>query len=261
MTTTSWHSLAGKTIWVAGGAGYLGSAITIALDAHCAKVVCFDLGDNAARLVKDSALGRTIALSLDVTDLANAPTEIDAMISEHGVPDGYVHLPTASSRNHTLESLPIDDFKRAFDCGLAPTFVYCRAIAERMKPRRSGSIVLFASMYGMVAPDPRAYREPMKPNPVDYGAAKAAIIQMTRYFAVHYGPANLRFNCVTPGPFPNPSVQQSDPAFIARLAEKTALRRIGGNTEIAGPTLFLLTDGASYVTGQSLVVDGGWTAW
>jgi NAD(P)-dependent dehydrogenase (short-subunit alcohol dehydrogenase family) len=71
----------------------------------------------------------------------------------------------------------------------------------------------------------------------------------------------VRFNCVTPGPFPNPGIQQAQPAFIAELARKTALNRVGQNHEIVGPTLFLLGEGASFVTGHSLVVDGGWTAW
>jgi NAD(P)-dependent dehydrogenase (short-subunit alcohol dehydrogenase family) len=116
-------------------------------------------------------------------------------------------------------------------------------------------------MYGMVSPDPRIYHLPMKPNPIDYGASKAAVIQMTKYFAVHYGASGVRVNCVTPGPFPNPNVQRSHPELIKDLSAKTALRRIGTNPEIVGPTLFLLADGASYVTGQSLVVDGGWTVW
>jgi NAD(P)-dependent dehydrogenase (short-subunit alcohol dehydrogenase family) len=116
-------------------------------------------------------------------------------------------------------------------------------------------------MYGVVAPDPRIYHDPMAPNPIDYGAAKAALLQMSRYFAVHYGPSAIRFNCVTPGPFPHPGVQQAHPDFIRDLSKKTALNRIGVNTEIVGPTLFLLSDSASYVTGHSLVVDGGWTAW
>jgi NAD(P)-dependent dehydrogenase (short-subunit alcohol dehydrogenase family) len=130
-----------------------------------------------------------------------------------------------------------------------------------MKQRGSGSIVLFSSMYGVVAPDPRIYKDPMTPNPIDYGAAKAAILQLSRYLAVHYGPDGIRFNCVTPGPFPNPSVGIDHPEFVSDLESKTALRRVGNNTEIVGPTLFLLTDSASFVTGHSLVVDGGWTAW
>lgn len=130
-----------------------------------------------------------------------------------------------------------------------------------MKPRGTGSIVLFASMYGVVAPDPRIYAAPLTPNPIDYGASKAAMLQLMRYLAVHYGPHGVRFNCITPGPFPNPAVQSAHPGFVGELAKKTALNRIGRNDEIAGPTLFLLSEASSYVTGHSLVVDGGWTAW
>jgi len=101
----------------------------------------------------------------------------------------------------------------------------------------------------------------MAPNPIDYGASKAAVLQMSRYLAVHYGPAGVRFNCISPGPFPNPAVQKAHPGLIQDLDRKTALNRIGHNQEIVGPTLFLLTDSASYVTGHNLVVDGGWTSW
>lgn len=257
----AWYSLENKSIWVIGGAGYLGSAITLQLDDHCAKVLCLDLPGKAAALVHEHNLQRTVPCTLDVSNVDGAPAAIDALVQEHGLPDGLVYLPTASSKGHTLDELSVEEFRRTFDAALTPTFVFCRELAERMEERGSGAFVLFASMYGMVAPDPRIYRPPMTPNPIDYGAAKAALIQLTRYLATYYGPSGLRFNCVTPGPFPNPNVQKSDPRFIEDLGQKTALRRIGHNQEIVGPTLFLLTDSASYVTGHSLVVDGGWTAY
>lgn len=256
-----WHSLAGKTIWITGGAGHLGSPVTAALDASAAKVLCFDLGDRAAALVQARGLARTLPQALDVTDVDALPAAIDALIATHGLPDGVVHMPTASSRGRTIETMPLEEFRGTFDRALTPTFALCRALADRMKPRGHGSFVLFASMYGVVVPDPRIYRGSLTPNPIDYGAAKAAIIQMTRYLAMHYGPAGLRFNCVTPGPFPNPAIQSADPAFIAELAKKTLLGRIGQPGEMVGPVLFLLGDSASYVTGHSLVVDGGWTIW
>jgi len=134
-------------------------------------------------------------------------------------------------------------------------------VAEKMKARGSGSIVIFSSMYGVVSPDPRIYRWSMTPNPIDYGTTKAAILQMSRYFAVHYGPSGVRFNAITPGPFPNPTIKKTQPEFIQELNKKTPLNRVGINHEIVGPTLFLLTDSASFVTGHNLVVDGGWTAW
>lgn len=257
----SWHSLERKSVWVLGGAGYLGSAITLELDRQGANVVCLDLPGVADSFVADRKLTRTVPCSIDLTDLDGMPAAVDELIAEYGLPDGIVYLPTASSCGRTLEALSADEFQATFSRGLTPTFLFCRTLAERMKPRASGTFVLFSSMYGMVAPDPGIYQDPMKVNPIDYGAGKAALIQMARYFAVHYGPSNLRFNCVTPGPFPNPKVQSDHPSFIEDLSKKTPMGRIGQNHEIAGPTLFLLTDSASFVTGQSLVVDGGWTAW
>lgn len=257
----SWHSLSGKTIWVTGGAGYLGSAITAALDAEGVRVVCFDLAGRAEAMVREKNLAHTIPITGDINDAASLPAFVDAMVAQHGVPDGLVHLAVASSAGFRLEQLPAAEFQKTFDLALTSSFVLCRAVAERMKARGSGSIVLFSSMYGLVSPDPRIYAAPLTPNPVDYGASKAALLQLSRYLAVHYGPSGVRFNCVTPGPFPNPAVQRDQPVFIGELARKTALNRIGQNSEIVGPTLFLLSDGASFVTGHSLVVDGGWTAW
>ena len=261
MQTKPWYSLEGKTIWVTGGAGHLGAPITAALDAQCAKVVCFDLPGRGEALVRERQLTRTIPLAVDLHDAAQLPARLEAVMAQHGVPDGVVHLVTASSAGVRLEALSADDFQRTFDLALTPTFVLCRAVAERMKARGSGNVVLFSSMYGVVAPDPRIYQGGLTPNPVDYGASKAAVLQLARYFVVHYGPAGIRFNCITPGPFPNPAAQTAHPEFIQELNRKTPLNRIGQNHEIVGPTLFLLTDSASFVTGHSLAVDGGWTIW
>lgn len=258
MTTP--YSLENKLYWITGGAGYLGSAITTELDRCGAKVLCIDMPGHAERLVKEAGLKSTVPLALDVNDSAALPGIVDRLVAEYGLPDGVAHLATRSSRGLRVEQLPTEEFQKTLDFGVTPSFVLGRALAERMKTRGSGSIVFFSSMYGMVAPDPRIYHPPMVPNPVDYGAAKAALLQLSRYLAVYYGPSGIRFNCITPGPFPKPHGQGGDASFVERLGAKTALNRIGRNTEIAGPTLFLLSDSASYVTGHSLVVDGGWTA-
>ncbi|MSU46648.1 MAG: SDR family oxidoreductase [Lacunisphaera sp.] len=257
-----WYSLKDKIIWVTGGAGYFGSAISTALDPLCRKVVCFDIGPRAEALVQERKLTKTIGLAHDLSDTLSLPAMIEATVAKHGLPDGVVHLPYASfGANKSMVDLAPEEFLKTFQQALIPTFVLCRNLAERMRARRSGSIILFSSMYGVVSPDPRNYPEPIKPNPIDYGASKAAVLQMSRYLAVHYGPEAIRFNCITPGPFPHLSTQKDSPEFIQRLAERSPLRRIGQNPEIVGPTLFLLTDSASYVTGHNLVVDGGWTAW
>lgn len=249
-----------KTIWITGGAGYFGSAITQTLDADADKVLCIDRDGRAAALVQERKLTRTIPLDLDVSDATLLPTAVDELVAQHGVPDGLLHFPAASSTDKTFEALPADEFQSTFDRSVKPTFVLSRAVAAHMQPRGSGSIVLIASMYGMVVPDERIYHEPMKPNPVDYGVSKAGVIQLTRYLAMHYGPFGIRCNCIAPGPFPHPPVQ-TNTRFIEDLGNKTLLRRIGQNHEMVGPSLFLLSDSASYVTGHNLVVDGGWTVW
>jgi NAD(P)-dependent dehydrogenase (short-subunit alcohol dehydrogenase family) len=253
--------LSDRSIWITGGAGYLGSAITRELDAQGARVVCIDLADRAANLMREHDLRRMAAVSLDVSDAAALPAALHALVDQHGLPDAVAHLAVASSSGYALADLPAEEFQKTFDRTLTPTFVLCRTLAEKMKLRGSGSIVLFASMYGVVAPDPSIYRAPMQPNPIDYGASKAAILQLSRYLAVHYGPAGLRFNCITPGPFPAPAVKTAHADFIRELEKKTALNRVGISHEIVGPTLFLLSDQSSFVTGHSLAVDGGWTAW
>jgi len=252
----------GKTIWVTGGAGYLGAPITAALDAAGANVICLELPGRAEQVVRDRALKRTVPVSLDVTDIAAQRAAVPRLVAAHGAPHGLVHLSFVSSAGKKMEDLSTEDLNRTFTGALTPVFELCRTLAVAMAEcHGSGSIVLFSSMYGVVSPDPRIYSAPMVPNPIDYGVSKAAILQMARYFAVHYGPRGVRFNCITPGPFPNPSVQRTSPAFIEELKKKIPLQRIGTNEEIVAPTLFLLADGASYVTGQSLVVDGGWTIW
>ncbi len=256
-----WYSLEEKTIWVTGGAGYLGTPISEALDGLCGKLVCIDLEGRAEALVRDHKLARTIPVSLNVSNLDKLPGFIDEMIAAHGVPDGLVHMAFASTRGKRLNAISAEDFRGSIDQSLTSAYILCRTLGERMKARGRGSVVLFSSMYGVVSPDPRIYVDPNVPNPIDYGVAKAGVLQMTRYFAVHYGPSGVRFNAVTPGPFPNVPGNKYDTDFMRTLSAKVPMGRVGRSSEMVGPVLFLLGDGASYVTGQSLVVDGGWTVW
>src|SRR6185503_10831334 len=179
-------SFQNKVIWVTGGAGYLGSPITAALDAAGAKTVCLELPGKAEKLVSERSLARTIPVSLDVTDLAAQRAAVPRIIAEHGVPDGLVHLPFVSSSGKKMEDISTDDMNRTLTGALTPAFEFCRAVALAMAGKGGGSIVLFSSMYGLVSPDPKIYSAPMAPNPIDYGASKAALIQMGRYLAVHF---------------------------------------------------------------------------
>jgi NAD(P)-dependent dehydrogenase (short-subunit alcohol dehydrogenase family) len=254
-------SLQGKVIWVFGGAGYLGQAIVLLLQTMEAKVLCIDLENRAENFVASASLsGNITPASLDVRNSAETKKFIATHLSSRGVPHGLVNL-TYTSTAKKLEDLEEKYFDDANHGGLTATFLIARAVGLAMVKEKRGSIILFSSIYGSVSPNPEVYDEPLVKNPIEYGVGKAGIAQMTRYLGVHWGKENVRCNCISPGPFPNPEVQRKHPSFIEKLAQKSPMGRIGQSKEIAGTVAFLLSDAASYITGQNLFVDGGWTAW
>jgi len=254
-------SLEDKDIWIVGGAGYLGQATVNLMLQAGAIVLCIDIEDRAEKFVNSLPAGSKIsALSLNTRDIEKSKAEIQRMLSERGTPDGLVDLSFAST-GKSFDEITAEDFGGIVKDGLTSTFVLSREVANAMKQKKSGSMVLFSSMYGSVSPDPRVYEAPMNVNPIAYGVEKAGIVQMTRYLAVYYGKDNIRCNCISPGPFPSPEQQQKERDFTGRLENKVPMGRVGRQHEIAGAVVFFLSDAASYITGQNLFVDGGWTAW
>lgn len=251
----------GKTVLVAGGAGYLALPAVELMARQGANVVLADI--NAARLAAAESAAReagaagVLAVPLDFGDEASIIGCVRAAADQFGSLWGVVNA-TFGSTGKRFDDLTAEDFDRTNRLNLTGTFLLAREAARHMP--HGGSMVMFASMYGVVAPKPDNYPPPMAPNPIEYGAGKAGIIQMVRYMAGHFGPRNIRVNAVAPGPFPHEATQESA-EFMTNLSRSTMLGRIGRRDELAGPTAFLLSDAASYITGQCLNIDGGWTAW
>jgi len=247
-------SLENRDIWVIGGAGYLGQEVVKLLIELGATVLCADLPGKAQPAPNVSPA------DLDAADIPALEKFVVDQIAARGVPHGLVVMTYAGTAKK-FDELTAADFDHANHGNLTATFTLARAIGNAMAERGSGSLVLFSSMYGTVSTDPHIYEAPMNPNPVEYGVGKAGIQQLTRYLAVHYGKRGVRCNAISPGPFPNPSVQREEPAFIDRLSKKVPLGRVGQAPEIAGAVAFLLSDTSTFITGQNLAVDGGWTIW
>ncbi|MDB5474056.1 MAG: hypothetical protein JWP99_1359 [Devosia sp.] len=255
--------LSGRTIFVAGGAGYLGTPICDAIATQGGKLFIADMsqerldvaiGKVKAKFGSDSADG--IVFNIGEEDAIDAA--IAACSKRFGSFDGLVNA-TYGSTGKAFDDLSAEDFDRANRLNLTGSFLLARKTASQMTG--PGSMVMFASMYGLVAPNPSNYPAGMTPNPIEYGAGKAGLVQMTRYMAGHFGPRGIRVNAVAPGPYPNPNVIASHPDFIGNLSRSNMLGRIGEAHETAGSVVFLLSNAASYITGQVLSVDGGWTSW
>ncbi|MBO9595115.1 MAG: SDR family oxidoreductase [Niabella sp.] len=254
-------SLAGKKIWIIGGAGWLGQATVSLLNDAGAAVLCADINGRAKQFLEANGLQEAVA----ATDIDTGSEEaIRNFVAEqaalHGTPDALVDM-TYGTTAKKMEELTAADFNRV-NGAITASFLLAREVGQLMAACGKGSIVLFSSMYGMVSPNPDVYEGlEMNKNPVEYGAGKGAIIQLTRYLAIHWGKNNVRCNCISPGPFPGTQIQEKNPEFIKRLSAKTPLGRVGKPVEIAGAVAFLASDASAYITGHNLVVDGGWTAW
>lgn len=257
-----------RAILVTGATGHLGRPVARAI-AQAGGIPIL-AGRSEARLadVEKEILelgARSHSLVFDIGQPQACRDAVGRLGDRFGQLCGIVNC-AYGGRPGTVETALDADFDLAFQQNLTGPFAVVQAALPLLSAGgavHSGgaSIVNIASMYGHVSPDPRIYGVSGKNSPPYYGAAKAGLLQLTRYLAIHLGPRRIRVNSVSPGPFPPPSIAESAPEFHAQLCAKTALGRIGVAHEVAGPVLFLLSDAAAFVTGADLAVDGGWTAW
>ena len=254
----------GFGIGVSGGGTHLGRAIALGLARAGATVLIFGRRreplDETAKLA--AGLGGTILVEVaDQHESHDLERVLNRLEEETDGIRGWVNN-ACGGKSSPFMKLVRGDVEESVERVLADVIMAAEAAAKRMVAAgQGGSIVNVASIYGLVSPQPATYAgHPQFHNPPAYGAAKAGVIEFTRYAACHLASHNVRVNCVSPGPFPTDEVRREG-GFIEELERRVPLGRVGEADELSGPVTFLLSPMSSYVTGHNLVVDGGWTTW
>ncbi|TVY08086.1 SDR family oxidoreductase [Paenibacillus cremeus] len=254
----------GKSVVITGGSGYLGSAIVEALLEFGAEVTVADKVFRASPALEQGVQeGRLRHLVCDVSSTESIRNMLKLHQATSSKLDVLINCATYGAgygQGAELEFMTDEVWHTGVDGAVGTAFRCTREAIPYLRQNGGGSIINFASMYGVVSPDPSIYGDSGANNPPNYGAGKAAVVQLTKYCAAHLAKHNIRCNSISPGPFPNLSISENKD-FLVRLSAKTMLGRPGKPYEVAGAVLLLASDASSYMTGANLMIDGGWTAW
>ena len=255
-------SLINKTALITGSTGHLGQTMAIGLAESGAKVYL-----NGVTKSKVNKLVKKIDLNVEsaIFDITN-PVEVDSFFNSIANKPIDILVNNAYLGNSgSIESSTIEDYSSSYDITVTAVhnIVQHALPGLRLAVENNGyaSVINIASMYGMVSPDLNIYSDKYSANPPFYGSAKAALIQWTKYAACEFGREGIRFNSISPGPFPSKYVQKNNKNLVKNIEKKIPMNRIGQPEELVGALIFLAAHSSSYVTGANIVVDGGWTAW
>jgi NAD(P)-dependent dehydrogenase (short-subunit alcohol dehydrogenase family) len=244
----------GQTVVVIGAGSGIGRAVALGAAEQGARVACADVNGDAARDTADAiarAGGAADHAALDITDAAATDRVLAQFSAATGRLDALACTPSINVRKKLLDYQE-DEFDRVVRLNLKGSFNVVRSAGRVMTAQRRGSIVVFSSIRSLV----------VEPGQAIYAMTKAGILQLVRGAACEFGAAGVRVNALGPGVIETPLTApiKSQPQWYQAYAEKNILKRWAQAEEMVGPTLFLLSDAASYVTGTILYADGGWLA-
>lgn len=250
--------LTGRCAFLTGGCGHLGQAFSRILAEAGATVFVGGRDPVKFKRVFGNDVARLSFLPIDIDDEGSLIDAYSEITNRGGGLDILVNNAVSTNAAHP-ETIAVSDFERGVDGTLNSVFRCIHHAVPLLRKSRCGRIINIASMYGVVSPDLSLYEGKEKyTNPPHYGAAKAAVIHLTKYYANFLAKDGICVNALSPGAFPSETVQK-DREFIDRLVSKAPMGRIGRPEDLQGALLFLASDASAYLTGQNIVVDGGWT--
>ena len=246
------HDLRGRVALVTGGGSGLGRAMAWALACQGASVAVVDRdGVAAAQCAAEISTGSgssAMSAVAEVSDEGEVERASAAVLAKLGRVDILVNNAGHNIRKPMLE-FSLEEFDSLHAVHVRGTFLFCRALGPQMRERKSGCIINIASILGQVG----------AVNVAPYAAAKASLIQITRVLALEMARHGVRVNAIAPGYIDTPLTRTHPEQVRKRITDLTPMGRFGQANELIGPVLFLASEASSFVTGSTLVVDGGWT--
>lgn len=244
--------LENKIIVVTGGSGLLGKAILEDIRNHGGTAINIDVS------VSKTAHPSEFEMYCDITDRESINSCLGTINTHFGKIDGLVNnaYPRTKDWGNKFEDVTAESWAKNIDMQLNSAFHLAQEVTKYMLQNKSGSIVNITSIYGVVGNDFTVYDGTEMTSPAGYSAIKGGIINFSRYLASYYGKDGIRVNCVSPGGI----FDHQNPTFVKNFEHKVPLKRMGTPEDISPSITFLLSDGAGYITGHNLMVDGGWTA-
>jgi 2-deoxy-D-gluconate 3-dehydrogenase len=260
---------------VTGGVGLLGTEFCRTLAEAGAAVVVVDLNAPASQETADTLAKSgylSLAIPTDITKPDSVKSMVEKVVSTFGRLDILVNSAALDPKFDpdaiklgiapgAFEDYPLDQWNAALNVNLTGMFLMTQACAKQMLSQdKKGSIINICSTYGLNGPDQSIYikdGERVAFKPVYYTVTKAGVLGFTKYLAAYYTGTEIRVNALTPGGVFN----NHEDYFVKNYSAKTILGRMAKKDEMNGALLFLASDASSYMTGNNLIVDGGWTAW
>ena len=248
-----------KVALVTGAAGQLGKQFCQVLAKEGAEVWVSDLNFDSCERVKNALCNpsKHSSICLDVSnkesvrsaimEIEKQSKRLDILVNNAGI---QVFTP--------FEERTFDEFMNVLKVNTGGAFLCIQEATKLMRELGiCGSIINIGSIYGIVSGDPRIYTDCARTTSECYGISKAAVIYMSKYFAVHLAKYNIRVNCISPGGVFNDQGED----FVRNYSYRTPMGRMANEADMGGALIFLASDNSAYMTGQNLVIDGGWTAW
>lgn len=258
-------SLAGRWALVTGSSGGLGRVFADTLGELGANLILLDRNQQSLEAQAEELKSRyTIEVQCHCCDLESPQQRqdlIDTQLAGNGLHVLINNAAFVGTSNLQGWGVPfpeqtLETWRRALEVNLTAVFHLCQGLAPLMTKSGNGSIINLGSIYGEYGPDWGLYEETGMSNPAAYGASKGGIIQLTRWLSTTLAP-HVRVNAISPG-----GIFRNQPGpFVERYESRTPLRRMAVENDFRGVLAFLATDMSAYVTGQNLMVDGGWGVW